>query len=627
MRSYDYGPHVAAGLVKLYYRTLPEPLIPKRYYQELPEKCKTPEGIKVLLTRHEREGGLPSTSRILLTRHLLPLLAAVAAHAGANKMTPENLAICVSPSLVRSEDPLVDITISRGSVCQLIRYGIEHIDEVSKGKQTVRQGKREMNTKRGLEKLIILDGEGDRELEKEEGLGREEQEEVPPPLPRRRTEVGEGEQEEVSPLLPKRPAAVKRAEGSPLTPEQKGIPWSSEFGGPLPMAPTKLSTSTPPQALQQQQHSPSSPVPRRSPIEGIPLSLQPALQPALQPILANPSLAEPLIPPPLSEQPTPNLPPTIPPKPTALSTTITPDPLIPLPVETIAPPGHVQVNTRRPILPPPSSQSLQPAKIDINVDIDSNAVAKSVAKFQALAAAARIPLPSVQGRAGMAAEKVAMGMQQDEPENGSRMWRTRLAKHLQPPLPLREIGQGPGMGSGEGATVKTPLGRGLRKATSDFDLKTGGSAPMSRSVNGGFGSEGAGTGEGPGTGTVPQGGGLVRKKSFSSAIGNRLNQFENQNTTETLPRAMVPRRARSNIDFKSSTSTSTNISQPPPGLAKAYTVGAAGGKRMSIVEELRMLYEERAKGVEVLVQVGNAGRRGSVYSIAGAPTIPEEGGK
>ncbi|KAF8418578.1 Rho GTPase activation protein, partial [Tirmania nivea] len=129
MRSFDYGPHVAAGLIKLYYRSLPEPLMPKRYYPELPEICKTPEGMKVLLTAHEREGGLPSTSRILLTRHLLPLLAAVAAHSGVNKMTPENLAICVSPSLVRSEDPLVDITISRGSVCQLIKYGIEHIDE------------------------------------------------------------------------------------------------------------------------------------------------------------------------------------------------------------------------------------------------------------------------------------------------------------------------------------------------------------------------------------------------------------------------------------------------------------------------------------------------------------------
>ncbi|RPB28600.1 RhoGAP-domain-containing protein [Terfezia boudieri ATCC MYA-4762] len=338
MRSYDYGPHVAAGLIKLYYRSLPEPLIPKRYYRELPEKCKTPEGIKALLTAHEREGGLPSTSRILLTRHLLPLLAAVAAHSSVNKMTPENLAICVSPSLVRSEDPLMDITISRGSVCQLIKHGVEHIDEVSKGKQTMRQGKRELNTKKDLGKLIILDDEGDgwEVAGKEKGLGGGEQEEIPPPLPRRRTEAGGEEQQEVPPTLPKRLTTVKGAEGSPLAAERKNNSWNSEFGGPLPIALTKPSTSTSPQASQQQQ--PSSPVPPMIPIEGIPLSLQPALQP----VLANPSFSEPLIPPPLSEQPTPNLPPIIPPKPTALSTAITPSPLIPLPAEAIAPPGQAQ---------------------------------------------------------------------------------------------------------------------------------------------------------------------------------------------------------------------------------------------------------------------------------------------
>ena len=672
MRSYDYGPHVAAGLIKLYYRSLPEPLIPKRYYRGLPEKCKTPEGVKTLLTAHEREGGLPSTSRILLTRHLLPLLTAVAAYSEVNKMTPENLAICVSPSLVRSEDPLVDITISRGSVCQLIKFGIEYIDQASKGKQMVRQGKRGLNTKRGLGKLIILDDEGGgsgdgKVLEKEKGLekglgggggqeevppplprrrteaGGEEQEEAPPPLPRRRMEAGGEEQEEVLPPLPKRSTAVKRAEGSPLSPKQKNNSWNSEFGGPLPIAPTKPSTSTIPQAPQQQQQQPSNPIPHISPIEGIPLSLQPAHQS----VPASPSLSEPLIPPPLSEQPTPNIPPAIPQKPTALSTTGAPDPLVPLPVETIAPPGHAQVNTRRPIIPPPSSQSLQQAKIDINVDIDSSAVAKSVAKFQALAAAASIPPPPVQRRASMASEKVAagwmaekgakekgakekgakeeamgveMGGQQVKPESGSRMWRTQPARHLQPPLPLREIGQGPGTENGEAAIVRVPLGRGLRKATSDFDLKSRGAALMSRSVSGGLGGEGTGAGD-----IVPQGGGLVRKKSFSSAIVNRLNQFENQNTTtEAPPKVMVPRRTRSNIDFKSSMHTGTS---QPPGPIRAYTVGVADGKRMSIVEELRMLYEERARGVEVLAQVGNVGRRGSVYNITGAGTIPEEGGK
>lgn len=642
LRSFDYGPHVAAGLIKLYYRSLPEPLIPERFYKDLPERCRTPEGIQTLLKGHEKDGGLPYASKILLTRHLLPLLAAVAQHKAVNKMTPENLAICVSPSFVRSADPLVDIGLSRGPVCQLVKWGIEHVEDSTK-KKVVRAGTRELNIKKDLDKLIIFDDEkvGDR---------------------------GAGPQKVVKEVdgYPKISDA-DAITASPVSTTNRKAPWNSEFGGPLP---STTRNSMPPQAAHPQ--------PPMSPIEGIPLSLQPALQPTI----INHSFSEPqpqevIIPPPLSERPTPNLPPAIPPKPAAFSissTTSTPGatkstttntttapsnthplPSLPPPSSTSTsdnpppgPPPQAQVNTRRPSSHSHSTPPFLQAKIDC-LDIDSSAVAKSVAKFQALAAAAGIPPPVPLRRTSLAAGE-AVGQQQVSgwmakelgagagagmqmegavaaEGSGIRTWRTRQVKHLQPLLQPREIvpGAGPGTGTVTGTGTGVTGGRGLRKATSEFDLgvraKAGGSGSGGNSGSGG-------------------GGGISRSPSISGIIGDRLNQFEASISTATAtspvppPPPRVPRRARSNIDFRSPAAPGdtdkTTESEAP---RRAYTFGAASGKRNSIVEELRQVYEERAKGVGVLVQVGNQGgngkgRRTSVYNVVGVGAggaIPEEG--
>ncbi|KAI5809512.1 Rho GTPase activation protein, partial [Peziza echinospora] len=131
IRPSDYGPHVAAGLIKLYYRSLPEPLIPTRFYAELEAKWKNAEDVRLLLTGHEGKGGLPFTTRVLLTRHLIPLMAVVSAHAAANKMTVDNLSICIAASLVRGDDPLKDMMLSRGPLAGILAWGIEHVEELT----------------------------------------------------------------------------------------------------------------------------------------------------------------------------------------------------------------------------------------------------------------------------------------------------------------------------------------------------------------------------------------------------------------------------------------------------------------------------------------------------------------
>lgn len=687
LRLFDYGPHVSAGLIKLYYRSLPEPLISKRYYNYLNEKCKTPEGFKTLLSAHQREGGLPYPSRVLLTRHLFPLLSVIAQYQAVNKMTPENLAICVSPSLVRSEDPLVDIGISRGPVCQLVKWGIENIDQFSK--RPVRPGNRELNIKKGPEKLIILSDDDEKEVEEgkiEKAVGETKKpdnvELASPVVPRpeavksvekEKSVEGKSVEEksieenltapklgavksteekivEQSLVAPK-PGAIKsigemNVEESPVASKPEAVKSIGEKGGRENPVPERKNTNK----------SQSQPAPPISPIEGIPLSLQPALQPT---DLITPPSEEYYIPPPLSERPTPYISPTTSSIQAALlpsistSTEGTASSAVPPIPRTQSPdsisPGSAQVNTRR-----PSHSSPFMAKIDI----DSSAVAKNVAKFQALAEAASMtpPLLPVR-RASTVSGTLMTGWVADQSQeapvlensSGIRTWRTQQVEHLKLPLGQREGGEGVGVGVKGRAGFG---GRGLHKARSELDLGGGRSVVK------------ADLGMRVGVAEVAKG------SSNSGTIGNKLNKSHNNttisaksippttstsfsfSTTEKRSLGPIPpvkplalRKARSTIDFRSSSSSSSSLFSPtpatnaadsrrpgllpplPPG--RAHTTGRLGGSSGGggvNVEELKKLFEERVQGVKVLAQIGK-GRRGSNIVVAPGGGVGGGGGE
>lgn len=135
----EWGPYTAAGLVKLYYRSLPEPIFPHEYYGRLisltnetesEEKGEDEIFSKVRSLLESEEKGLPKSSRVLLLKHLLPLLALVAQNSEVNKMTPLNLAICVAGSLVRSDDMVADAKASSG-VRRFLEVAIERIEELA----------------------------------------------------------------------------------------------------------------------------------------------------------------------------------------------------------------------------------------------------------------------------------------------------------------------------------------------------------------------------------------------------------------------------------------------------------------------------------------------------------------
>ncbi|CUS14721.1 unnamed protein product [Tuber aestivum] len=128
----EWGPHMAAALVKLYYRSLPEPLIPMRFYQDLLslEEAGAGDEKAFLKVKDLLDDGLPKSSRVLLLRHLLPLLALVAQNSAVNKMNPNNLAVCIAPSLLKSDDMMADAKACNG-LRTFIQIAIERVEELA----------------------------------------------------------------------------------------------------------------------------------------------------------------------------------------------------------------------------------------------------------------------------------------------------------------------------------------------------------------------------------------------------------------------------------------------------------------------------------------------------------------
>lgn len=95
-----YGVHLAAGLIKLWYRELATPIFEESCYDEArryfasADQDYTIEVLAQIFAPDSTSSFLSPTARYILTTHLLPLIALVASYQSANKMTVENLAIC-----------------------------------------------------------------------------------------------------------------------------------------------------------------------------------------------------------------------------------------------------------------------------------------------------------------------------------------------------------------------------------------------------------------------------------------------------------------------------------------------------------------------------------------------------
>ncbi|CAI6338360.1 unnamed protein product [Periconia digitata] len=113
-----YSVFMAAALIKAWYANLRQPIFTPAAYRDMkrlhgdPDDLPGLERLTELLSPTSEWSFLPPVSREILIRHLLPLMSAVTAHEEDNKMTAENLAVCVAPALLCGPDQLEDAKMS-----------------------------------------------------------------------------------------------------------------------------------------------------------------------------------------------------------------------------------------------------------------------------------------------------------------------------------------------------------------------------------------------------------------------------------------------------------------------------------------------------------------------------------
>ena len=132
-----YGVHMAAALIKQWYKELREPVFPQTCYMALEKfygnHSDTKEPLKVsqlldILSETDKWSPINKTSRKILTMHLLPLLSRVTEFQEWNQMTAYNLAVCFGPCLLHGPDPLEDVRIA-GIISRILMAMIMHWKE------------------------------------------------------------------------------------------------------------------------------------------------------------------------------------------------------------------------------------------------------------------------------------------------------------------------------------------------------------------------------------------------------------------------------------------------------------------------------------------------------------------
>ncbi|KAJ1974698.1 hypothetical protein H4R35_003490 [Dimargaris xerosporica] len=130
----DYGVHVAAVLLKMYFRELPTPLIPHLLYADASAMidCDT-DSKRVTHIQANLLPRLDPPSRFALA-HIIYLMHRISLNSQVNKMTSHNLAVVWTPNLAKSDNLRMDLQMydpnNGGSVGMVVRVAIDHYQQL-----------------------------------------------------------------------------------------------------------------------------------------------------------------------------------------------------------------------------------------------------------------------------------------------------------------------------------------------------------------------------------------------------------------------------------------------------------------------------------------------------------------
>ncbi|KAF9978277.1 hypothetical protein BGZ73_003084 [Actinomortierella ambigua] len=110
----EYDIHISAVLLKLFLKEMPEPVFPRNLYAHLESKAEGAAAAPKTMVAYLREDvlGALSHNQLVVVMEVFNLLRTVADNQESNKMTAHNLALVMSPNMVRHEDVLQEIALS-----------------------------------------------------------------------------------------------------------------------------------------------------------------------------------------------------------------------------------------------------------------------------------------------------------------------------------------------------------------------------------------------------------------------------------------------------------------------------------------------------------------------------------
>ena len=122
----EFRPNDAAGLLKMFFHDLPEPLIPFSMFNDFlgsQVNYPTTEGKVQRLT--ELVAALPDLNYGVL-RYLVQFMIRVIQQKEINKMGAENIAMCFGPNILQPEEQTIESTLSlpktNGCIALMIVY-------------------------------------------------------------------------------------------------------------------------------------------------------------------------------------------------------------------------------------------------------------------------------------------------------------------------------------------------------------------------------------------------------------------------------------------------------------------------------------------------------------------------
>eukprot|EP00468_Gymnochlora_sp_CCMP2014_P004404 CAMPEP_0167754398 /NCGR_PEP_ID=MMETSP0110_2-20121227/8245_1 /TAXON_ID=629695 /ORGANISM="Gymnochlora sp., Strain CCMP2014" /LENGTH=774 /DNA_ID=CAMNT_0007640267 /DNA_START=148 /DNA_END=2472 /DNA_ORIENTATION=- len=133
------GNNEVAGLLKLFFRELPEPLIPYTHYRGFISVPGSSSSTQDLVEKFKVVIATMDINIRNILRYLITFLSEIAKQSDVNKMLPKNLAVCWAPSLMKSDKPndpstIVDIPKTIAATEGLIKnaekiFGVARIQD------------------------------------------------------------------------------------------------------------------------------------------------------------------------------------------------------------------------------------------------------------------------------------------------------------------------------------------------------------------------------------------------------------------------------------------------------------------------------------------------------------------